>query len=121
MIITIPLTLKSSVNSIVMINLFLLFVGCFMETNAAILILAPILLPAAAAFSIDPVHFGLIMVFNLMIGLLTPPVGMCLYATARVAGISFEDTVKGTAPFYIPLTITLLAITLIPWLTLALT
>ena len=106
---------------LLLINIFLLFVGCFMETNAAILILAPILLPAAAAFSIDPVHFGLIMVFNLMIGLLTPPVGMCLYATARVAGISFEDTVKGTAPFYIPLTITLLAITLIPWLTLALT
>lgn len=101
---------------LLLINLFLLFVGCFMETNAAIMILTPILLPAAVTFGVDPVHFGLIMVFNLMIGLLTPPVGMCLYATARVANISFEDTVKGTAPFYIPLIITLIAITAIPWL-----
>ena len=65
-------------------------------------------------------HFGLIMVFNLMIGLLTPPVGMCLYATARVAKISFEDTVKGTAPFYLPLGITLILITCVPWLSTAL-
>lgn len=101
---------------LLLINLFLLFVGCFMETNAAIMILTPILLPAAVTFGVDPVHFGLIMVFNLMIGLLTPPVGMCLYATARVANISFEDTVKGTAPFYVPLIVTLIAITAIPWL-----
>ena len=101
---------------LLLINVFLLFVGCFMETNAAIMILAPILLPAAISFGIDPVHFGLIMVFNLMIGLLTPPVGMCLYATARVAGISFEDQVKGTSWFYIPLAITLICITAFPWL-----
>ncbi len=101
---------------LLLINLFLLFVGCFMETNAAIMILTPILLPAAVTFGVDPVHFGLIMVFNLMIGLLTPPVGMCLYATARVANISFEETVKGTAPFYIPLIVTLIAITAFPWL-----
>lgn len=101
---------------LLLINLFLLFVGCFMETNAAIMILTPILLPAAVTFGVDPVHFGLIMVFNLMIGLLTPPVGMCLYATARVANISFEETVKGAAPFYIPLIITLIAITAVPWL-----
>lgn len=101
---------------LLLINIFLLFVGCFMETNAAIMILAPILLPAAINFGVDPVHFGLIMVFNLMIGLLTPPVGMCLYATARVAGISFEDQVKGTSWFYIPLAITLICITAFPWL-----
>ena len=108
----------SSIKAIflLLINIFLLFVGCFMETNAAIMILAPILLPAAVNFGVDPVHFGLIMVFNLMIGLLTPPVGMCLYATARVAGISFEDQVKGTSWFYIPLAITLICITAFPWL-----
>ena len=105
---------------LLLINVFLLFVGCFMETNAAIMILAPILLPAAIQFGVNPVHFGLIMVFNLMIGLLTPPVGMCLYATARVAKISFEDTVKGTAPFYLPLGITLILITCVPWLSTAL-
>ena len=103
---------------LLMINLFLLFVGCFMESNAAILILAPILVPAATSFNIHPVHFGLIMVFNLMIGLLTPPVGMCLYATARVAGLSFEEQLRGTAIFYIPLIITLIVITMVPQVTL---
>lgn len=115
--------LSISVNKYVfllLVNVFLLFVGCFMESNAAILILTPILLPAATAFGIDPVHFGLIMVFNLMIGLLTPPVGMCLYATARVAKLSFEGTIRGVAPFYVPLAITLIAITMIPQLTLCL-
>jgi len=105
---------------LLMINIFLLFVGCFMESNAAILILAPILTPAALAFGIDPVHFGLVMVFNLMVGLLTPPVGMCLYATARVAGLSFERTLRGTLPFYAPLFITLVVITMVPAVTLCL-
>lgn len=105
---------------LLMINIFLLFVGCFMDANAAILIMAPILTPAAVAFGINPVHFGLVMVFNLMIGLLTPPVGMCLYATSRVAGLSFEKTLKGALPFYVPLFVTLLAITMIPQLTLCL-
>ena len=59
-----------------------------------------------------------IMVFNLMIGLLTPPVGMCLYATARVAGLSFEEQLRGTAIFYIPLIITLIVITMVPQVTL---
>ena len=82
------------------------------------MILAPILVPAATSFNIHPVHFGLIMVFNLMIGLLTPPVGMCLYATARVAGLSFEEQLRGTAIFYIPLIITLIVITMVPQVTL---
>ena len=105
---------------LLMINLFLLFVGCFMESNAAILILAPILVPAAVSFGVNEVHFGLIMVFNLMVGLLTPPVGMCLYATARVAGLSFEEQLRGTAVFYIPLVITLIVITMVPQVTLCL-
>lgn len=99
---------------LIWINIFLLFVGCFMDCNAAIMILTPILLPAATQFGIDPIHFGLIMVFNLMLGLLTPPVGMCLYATARTAGITFDRQLKGTAPFYIPMFLTLIVITYIP-------
>ncbi len=106
---------------LLLINLFLLFVGCFMDSTAAILILTPIILPAATAFNINPVHFGMIMVFNLMIGLLTPPVGMCLYATARVSKLSFERVTKGVVPFYIPLMITLILIILFPKLTLCLT
>lgn len=103
---------------LILINLFFLFVGCFMECNSAILILTPIVLPAAISFGIDPIHFGLIMVFNLMIGLLTPPVGMCLYATMKVAKISFDRMVKSVLIFFVPLVITLILITYIPQITL---
>jgi tripartite ATP-independent transporter DctM subunit len=95
-------------------NLFLLFVGCFMETIAAITILVPVFMPIIAKLGIDPVHFGLIMVLNLMIGLLTPPVGMVLYILARVANISFERTTRACAPFLIPLLITLVIVTYVP-------
>ncbi len=70
---------------LLMVNIFLLIVGCFMETIAAITILVPVLLPLMDKIGVDPVHFGLIMVLNLMIGLLTPPVGMVLYILARVS------------------------------------
>jgi tripartite ATP-independent transporter DctM subunit len=99
---------------LVMVNLFLLVVGCFMETIAAITILVPVLLPVAVKLGIDPVHFGIIMVLNLMIGLLTPPVGMVLYVLARVAKISFEECVKAVAPFLIPLLLVLALITFVP-------
>ena len=78
-------------------NVFLLFVGCFMETIAAITILVPVFMPIIAKLGIDPVHFGLVMVLNLMIGLLTPPVGMVLFVLQKVAKISFEATVKAIA------------------------
>jgi tripartite ATP-independent transporter DctM subunit len=99
---------------LLLVNLFLLVVGCFMETIAAITILVPVLLPLMEKIGVDPVHFGLIMVLNLMIGLLTPPVGMVLYILARVANISFERTTKACAPFLIPLLITLAIVTYVP-------
>ncbi len=99
---------------LLLINLFLLVVGCFMESNSAIIILTPIMMPMALKLGIDPVHLGLVMVLNLMIGLLTPPVGMCLYATARVAHISFDRMVRAVLPFYIPLFAVLILITLVP-------
>lgn len=102
---------------LLLINLILLAVGCFMETVAAITIMVPVLLPIALTLGIDPVHFGVIMVLNLMLGLLTPPVGMVLYVLARVAKIPFEDCVVGTAPFLIPLVIVLLMVTFIPGIT----
>ena len=70
---------------LIIVNLLLLVVGCFMEALAAMLVLIPILLPPAIALGIDPVHFGLIFVLNLMIGTITPPVGVVLYVTAKVA------------------------------------
>ncbi|MCD8169927.1 MAG: TRAP transporter large permease, partial [Clostridiales bacterium] len=97
-----------------LINLFLLIIGCFMECNAAIMILTPILVPMCQAVGIDSVHLGVIMVLNLMIGLLTPPIGMCLFTTARVANITLDKMIKEVMPFYIPLVIVLLMVTYIP-------
>jgi tripartite ATP-independent transporter DctM subunit len=103
---------------LLLINIILLVVGCFMETVAAITIMVPVLLPVATAIGVDPVHFGVIMVLNLMLGLLTPPVGMVLYVLARIAKIPFERAVVGTAPFLIPLVLVLLLITYVPAITL---
>ena len=99
------------------VNMVLLVVGCFMEAIAAMLILVPILVPPAMALGIDPVQFGLVFVLNLMIGTITPPVGVVLYVTANVAGISFERVTRATLPFLIPLLVVLAAITLWPPLT----
>lgn len=103
---------------LLLINLLLLVVGCFLETIAAITILTPVLLPIAIKVGIDPVQFGLIIVLNLMIGLLTPPVGLVLYVLTRVANISFEQCVRAVAPFIIPLLGVLMLITFVPFVTL---
>lgn len=99
---------------LLLVNLFLLIVGCFMETIAAITILVPVLMPLVERIGVDPVHFGVIMVLNLMIGLLTPPVGMVLYVLARVANISLDRTTRACAPFLIPLLVTLGIVTYWP-------
>jgi tripartite ATP-independent transporter DctM subunit len=99
---------------LLMLNVVLFIVGCFMETVAAITILVPVLLPIAEGVGVDPVHFGVIMVLNLMIGLLTPPVGMVLYVLSRVAGISFERCSAATLPFLFPLLVVLALITFVP-------
>jgi tripartite ATP-independent transporter DctM subunit len=101
---------------LILINLILFFVGFFMETIAAITILVPVLLPIAMNVGVDPVHFGIFMVLNLMIGLLTPPVGMVLYVLSRVAKMPFERCAAATAPFLIPLVIVLFLVTFIPGL-----
>jgi tripartite ATP-independent transporter DctM subunit len=103
---------------LLLINLLLLVVGCFMETVAAISILVPVLMPVIEKAGIDPVQFGVIMVLNLMIGLLTPPVGMVLFVLSRVANMPFDRTVVAVAPFLIPLLVVLALITFIPDLTL---
>jgi tripartite ATP-independent transporter DctM subunit len=105
---------------IILIMLLVLVVGCFMETIAAITILVPVLLPVANTVGIDPVHLGIIVILNLMLGLLTPPVGMVLYVLSRVSGVRFEDCVKATAPFLIPLLIVLFLLAFIPQLSMAL-
>jgi tripartite ATP-independent transporter DctM subunit len=94
--------------------LIVLIVGCFMETIAAITILTPVLLPIAMTVGVDPVHFGIILILNLMIGLLTPPVGMVLYVLSKVSDVPFEKCVTATAPFLVPLIAVLLLLTFIP-------
>ena len=99
---------------LLLITVMVLIIGCFMETIAAITILVPVLLPIAVKIGIDPVHFGIILILNLMIGLLTPPVGMVLYVLSKVAKVPFERCVMATAPFLIPLVFVLMLLTFIP-------
>ena len=95
-------------------NVLMLFVGCFLEPTAAITILVPILLPIVLKLGIDPVHFGLVMVLNLMIGLLHPPMGMVLFVLARVAKLSVERTTAAILPWLVPLLVSLVILTYIP-------
>lgn len=99
-------------------NLLMLFVGCFLEPTAAITILVPILMPIVQQLGIDPVHFGLVMVLNLMIGLLHPPMGMVLFVLARVAKLSVERTTMAILPWLVPLLGSLIIITYMPKLVL---
>jgi TRAP-type C4-dicarboxylate transport system permease large subunit len=99
---------------LLMANLLMLFVGCFLEPTAAIMILVPILLPIATQLGVDPVHFGLVMVLNLMIGLLHPPMGMVLFVLARIARLSVERTTVAILPWLIPLVGGLILITYVP-------
>lgn len=102
---------------LLLINVFLLFVGCFMEGTAAILILGPILIPAMQAMGVSETQACLIMIVNLMIGVITPPVGVVLYVTSNVAKVSANRVIKATVPFLIPLFIALLLITYVPAIT----
>ncbi len=95
-------------------NLLMLFVGCFLEPTAAITILVPLLLPIATQLGVDPVHFGLVMVLNLMIGLLHPPMGMVLFVLARVAKLSVERTTVAILPWLVPLLLSLAILTYVP-------
>jgi len=99
-------------------NLLMLFVGCFLEPTAAILILVPVLMPVIQQLGIDPVHFGLVMVLNLMIGLLHPPMGMVLFVLARVANMSIERTTMAIVPWLVPLLLSLVLITYVPQISL---
>jgi TRAP-type C4-dicarboxylate transport system permease large subunit len=95
-------------------NLLMLFVGCFLEPTAAITILVPILLPIVKTLGIDPIHFGLVMVLNLMIGLLHPPMGLVLFVLARVAKLSIERTTMAILPWLAPLLLSLALVTYYP-------
>jgi len=100
------------------INILLLFIGMFMETIAALVILFPVLLPVAAGMGMDPIHFGVMVVLNLMIGLTTPPIGVCLFAGANIGKITIVEATKGVLPFLIVSLVVLMIVTYIPQVTL---
>lgn len=99
---------------LLLVNVALLVIGMLLEPVAALLITVPVLLPVAAKFDVDPLHLGVIMILNLVIGLLTPPVGLVLYVLSSVTGAPFPRVVRGMVPFLLPLGITLLVVTFVP-------
>ena len=111
-------TIKDPLVFLLMANLLMLLIGCFMEALAAMLILIPILVPAAISFGINPVQFGVVMVLNLILGTIHPPIGVVLFVVTRIADVSFETMSRAILPWLIPLVAVLLAITIWPPLTL---
>ena len=101
-----------------LINLLLLAVGIFMDMTPAVLIFTPIFLPVVTAIGIDPVHFGIIMVMNLCIGLCTPPVGSVLFVGIGIANISLEKVIKPLIPLFCVMILVLLLVTYIPQISL---
>lgn len=105
---------------ILLINAILLFVGCFMETVAALVIFVPVLLPVALKIGMDPIHFAVMVVLNLIIGLTTPPVGVCLFVAANIARIPLGTLVKAMVPFLLVLLAVLFLVSYVPAVSLTL-
>ena len=101
-------------------NIFLLILGSVLEGLPIMVLTIPILLPLMESIGVDPIHFGVVMVLNIMIGGITPPIGMLLFITARVANLQLERLMRSILPFIIPLVVVLILITYIPWLVTAL-
>ena len=103
---------------LMVVNIFLLIVGMFIETGAAIILIAPILTPVALKMGIDPIHFGIVIIVNLAVGMTTPPVGVNLFVACQVAGLRIEKIMKSMLPFYFILLCNMLLITYLPQLSL---
>ncbi len=103
---------------LLLINLILLFVGIFMDMTPAVLIFTPIFLPIVTAMGVDPIHFGIIMVLNLSVGLCTPPVGSVLFIGCSVSGLSIDKVIKPLIPMFLAMVVVLLLVTYLPELSL---
>jgi tripartite ATP-independent transporter DctM subunit len=99
---------------LLLINIFLLVIGCLIEGVPALLVLTPLLLPIATDLGVDPVHLGVIMILNIVIGILTPPMGVGLFIMANITGVSAERIMWACLPFLVPLLLTLLLVTYVP-------
>jgi tripartite ATP-independent transporter DctM subunit len=102
---------------LMIVNVMLIVVGMFLDSTTAILVIAPIIAKPLIAAGVDPVHLGMVVVFNLMIGLVTPPMGLSLYLVSDIAKVKMREVLREMLPFYIPLVGTLLLITYVPWIT----
>ena len=111
---------NSKLTLLLMINIVLLILGTCIDALPLQMILVPILLPAVLAYEINPIHFGVVVIFNLMIGILTPPMGTALFVVARAGNMKFKTLMKGVVPFLIPLVITLILLNIFPEITLLL-
>lgn len=100
------------------INIFLLLLGCLLETLPAMLITVPMFLPLLDKFHIDPIHFGVVVIFNLLIGIITPPMGIGLYVMVAISNVTFEEIVKSSFPFLLSLLASLAILTYFPEVTL---
>jgi len=101
---------------LMLINIFLIFIGMFLEGGAAIIILAPTLLSVATGVGIDPLHFGFVMVLNIVVGLLTPPLGVCLFVVSGVTGLPLSTVTRSIMPFLALEFAALLLVTYVPWI-----
>ena len=113
-------TVSSKIALLILINVILLIVGMFMDTTPAILILTPILVPLVKQYGVDPIYFGIIMVVNLAIGFVTPPLGVNLFVASSISGVKIEDIIKKVIPFIVAFIIALILITFIPQISLIL-
>lgn len=105
---------ESQLAFLIMVNLLLIMLGTFIEPTSALVISVPILLPVATQFGVDPLHFGVVVVINLMVGLLTPPIGAVLYVLSSATGVSVDEVFRGTLPFLVPLLLVLALVTFAP-------
>lgn len=107
---------KNPVVILLLVNLLLLFLGTFMETVASIIIVVPVLLPVMQQIGVDPLHFGIVLVVNLAVGMVTPPLGVCLFVGCSIADIRLEAISKAAFPFILIMIVDILLLTYIPWI-----
>lgn len=111
---------SSPVIIVLLFNIIMLIAGCFLDSASAIIILAPLMQPIAAQVGIDPIHFGVITLVNLSVGMLTPPVGLNLFVAMRVSNMTLYEVFKATLPFVVLMLIALMVVTYVPWISLTL-
>ena len=99
-----------------LINVLLLFIGTFMETVASIIILVPVLLPVITQLGIDPLHFGVLIVVNLAVGMVTPPLGVCLFMGCRIGNVSLEEITRAAWPFIMVMILDIFILAYVPWI-----